>query len=452
MIQWHDAVFYHIYPLGLCGAPRTNDGNSPPVDRLRSLDPWIDHISSLGASALYLGPVFESMSHGYDTVDLFAVDRRLGTVETLVRFVERCHSAGIKVVLDAVLNHVGRSSPIFEDVRRNLDASTHADWISGLRFDSGNRRGDPFSYDTWDGHLSLPKLDTGNPDVREYLLKAVEHWIERYDIDGLRLDAADHLDVDFIRALRRQCKSVRPDFFLLGEMVHGDYRLLANEEMLDSVTNYECYKGLYSSHNDGNLFEIAYSLNRQFGPDGIYRGLPLYNFADNHDVDRIVEVLREPSHLHSIHVLLFTMPGVPSIYYGSEWGIPGARTETSDAALRPQIDLSRAAEQAAHPELPGVIERLSGIRNASAALRRGNYRQLHVEHEAFAFVRRHGKEIAVVAVNSGREPVTLDLLIPELTDGTLFDALDGHTPISVAAGRCRIEGVPPSSGRILLLE
>ncbi|HEV7732245.1 MAG TPA: alpha-amylase family glycosyl hydrolase, partial [Candidatus Binatia bacterium] len=282
-----DAVFYHVYPLGLCGAPASNDGASPPVPRLAALHAWLDHWRTLGVTALYLGPLFESSSHGYDTADYFHVDRRLGDDDTLAALVTACHRRGIRVILDGVFHHVGRAFWAFRDVQANGDASEHRAWFAGIDFSRRSPLGDRFSYDTWHGHHELVKLDLGHRPVRDHLLAAVRHWFERYDIDGLRLDVAESIDPDFLRELAGFCRTLRPDAWLLGEVIHGNYARWANPETLDSVTNYQAYKGLYSSHDDRNYFELAHTLERQFGREGRYRGLPLYAFADNHDVTRI---------------------------------------------------------------------------------------------------------------------------------------------------------------------
>ncbi|MEO1255282.1 MAG: alpha-amylase family glycosyl hydrolase [Bacteroidota bacterium] len=165
----------------------------------------------------------------------------------------------------------------------------------------------------------------------------------------MRLDAADAISFDFFPLLKAHCRNQKSDFWLMGEVVHGDYYRWANDEMLDSTTNYEAYKGLYSSHLDCNLFEIAYSLNRQFSEDGIYKDLTLYNFVDNHDVNRLASNLKNPAHLYTIYGLLFTMPGIPSLYYGSEWGIAGKRTDQSDHMLRPTLSLDKV--DAPEPDL-----------------------------------------------------------------------------------------------------
>lgn len=249
MDHWTDeAIFYHIYPLGLCGAPPRNDFTSPPTPRLEQLYPWLEHIQSLGANALYLGPLFESTTHGYDTADYFHLDRRLGTDETLRRFSAALHARGLRLVLDGVFNHVGRDFWAFRDVQANHARSPYRDWFSNLCFDGRSPFNDPFQYEGWNGHYELVKLNLHHPAVKEHLFLAVETWIGEFNIDGLRLDAADCLDFTFMQELSAFCRRLRPDFWLMGEVIHGDYRRWANPVTLDTVTNYECYKGLYSSH------------------------------------------------------------------------------------------------------------------------------------------------------------------------------------------------------------
>ncbi len=443
-----DAVFYHIYPLGLCGAPEKNDFSSPPEERLDALYPWLDHIRGLGADAVYIGPLFESGSHGYDTVDYRAVDRRLGTNKGFAALCGAMHERGLRIVLDAVFNHVGRDFPAFKDVIANGERSQYAGWFHNLRFGGKSPYGDPFTYEGWSGHYSLIKLNLSNPGVREHLFQAAEAWIREFGIDGLRLDAADVMDPAFLRELAARCRRLRPDFWLMGEMVHGDYRRLANPETLDSATNYECYKGLYSSLVDKNYFEIAWSLNRQFGPEGIYRGLSLYSFADNHDVDRVASRLTEPAHLYPLYCLLFTMPGIPSVYYGSEWGIEGKK-DGSDRPLRPRLDLASAPQNAAHPGLAPVISRLAGIRKANRALRAGGYAQLHVSHEQLAFMREAEGQRIIVAVNSAAAPARLQLQIPAGPDCRLVDLLNPGDSFPVKGGRAAIDSLPPRWARIL---
>jgi glycosidase len=438
----HDAIFYHIYPLGMLGAPEQNNFVAAPEPRLAQLHNWIPHLRDLGVNALYLGPLFESGAHGYDTVDYLQVDRRLGTNQTLADLNSALHDNGIRVILDGVFHHVGRDFWAFRDVQANGEHSAYRDWFVGLHFGGHSPYGDPFTYEAWQGHYNLVKLNLQHPDVRAHLFAAIEQWVEQFGIDGLRLDVAEDIDLDFLRDLAAHCRQRWPDFWLLGEVIHGDYRRWANPEILDSVTNYEAYKGLYSSHNDGNYFEIAYSLNRQFGAQGMYRDTPLYVFADNHDVNRIASVLRNPAHLYPLHALLFTIPGVPSIYYGSEWGIGGKKQNGSDEGLRPQFNSPAAGEHAPHPDLAPVIARLAHIRQQTTALRRGAYEQLLVAHEQLAFARQWEGEYVVVAVNSAAEPASLRVPVTAPDGQTFVDLLAPEQHFTVQQGHLNLADVP----------
>lgn len=449
MTTWADnAIFYHIYPLGLCGAPQHNDFTSPAVPRLGELHAWLDHVQWLGANALYLGPLFESGSHGYDTADYYHLDRRLGDDATLAHFSADLHARGLRLVLDGVFNHVGRDFWAFRDVLARGEASPYRDWFANLRFGARSPYGDPFSYEGWNGHHSLVKLNLANPQVRDHLFGAVRTWVERFNIDGLRLDAADCLDFDFQRALASFCRQLRPDFWLMGEVIHGDYTRWANPQTLDATTNYECYKGLYSSLADRNYYEIAYALNRQFGPGGIYRGLGLYAFADNHDVDRVASLLPDPALLYPLYALLFTMPGVPSIYYGSEWGLTGRKLNGSDAPLRPALDLDTTMRQAPRPDLPGVIARLARIRAGSPALQGGDYRQVMVAHQQFAFARSLPNETVLAVFNAADQPAQLNLALPGGCSPVLEDLLNPGERFNAQGGGVSLS-VPPRWARIL---
>ena len=438
-----DAIFYHIYPLGLCDAPHRNDFQSQPVPRLDVLYGWLDHIQQLGVNAIYLGPVFESTAHGYDTVDYFHVDRRLGTNDTLQNLIGAMKQRGLRVVLDGVFNHVGRDFWAFRDVMQHGEQSQYCSWFCGLNFNEQSPYGDCFSYDGWAGHYDLVKLNLQNDAVRTHLLDAVTYWIQHFDIDGLRLDAADKIQPDFFRALRHHCIQQKPDFWLMGEVVHGDYRQWANDAMLHATTNYESYKGLYSSHVDQNYFEIAYALNRQFGPGGIYRGIDLYNFVDNHDVNRIASNLTTPGHLYTVYGLLFTIPGVPSIYYGSEWGVPGRRTDKSDRMLRPALNLH--AERYPHPDLYDAIQRFAQVRHTSPALKHGNYEECVVASEQFAFQRKTDGQQVLVLLNAASQEATIPIMHPTATHfvdllnhNERFEAHPGQTAISVPSHWLRI--------------
>jgi len=449
-----EAIFYHIYPLGFCGAPKTNDHVSAPVTRLKQIEGWIEHIKYLGANAIYFGPVFESDSHGYDTVDYYCIDRRLGTNETFVGLSNLLHDQNIRVIIDGVFNHVGRGFWAFQDVIKDGQNSKYCDWFSNLRFDKTSPYGDNFSYETWNGFYNLVKLNLKNEDVRKYMFDAIGSWITDYNIDGLRLDCADCLDLDFLKDLNTFCKGMKTDFFLLGEIVsgYGSYAKWLAGGILDSVTNYECYKSLYSSHNDRNFFEIAYSLNRQFGEErGLYRGSYLYSFADNHDVDRIGSTLKRPADLYTLYAILFTMPGLSSVYYGSEWGIPGKKINGSDEELRPQLDLANISASSPNKDLPKAIAKFASIRESSPALMHGRYKQLLVKSTLFCFARLSGEECIIVIINASEQLKSASLDIP-VKGCRLIDLANEGEMFEINNGKCHISIIYPNWLRILKVE
>ncbi len=449
MPQWIDgAIFYHMYPLGLLDAPARNDMEEDIEHRLSALAEWGRHAATLGCNAVYLGPVFESTSHGYDTIDYTRVDRRLGDNQDLADLIASYHGQGLRVILDGVFNHVGREFHAFQDLLERGAESPFRDWFVNVDFSQRSPLGDPFSYYAYEGNFDLVKLNLHNADVREHLFDVARRWFREFDIDGIRFDAVDGIDHGFLKDFAAVCREANPDCWLMGEVVNGDYREWTEPGELDSCTNYEAFKGLYSSFNDRNLFEIAWSLNREFGPDGVYRHLRLYSFADNHDVNRVASLLHRAEDLASLYAILFAMPGVPSIYYGSEWGISGDKGQANDVVLRPALNLTDAAA-APHPWLAGFIAQLAEIRRASPALRYGDYRQLHVSPEQLAFQRLADDEVALVVVNAWDGTADVELAV-DLVDGLcLVDGLDVATSVSVASGQLRVS-VPPNSTRILI--
>ncbi len=447
---YEESIFYHIYPLGLCGAPTHNNLSLASSAILTRVCTWIPHLIEMGISAVYLGPLFESESHGYDTIDYFKLDRRLGTNFTLKQVIDEFHRNEIRVVLDGVFHHVGREFYAFQDLQRHLQHSHFKDWFCGVDFQQRSPYGDPFSYAGWNGHHNLVKLNVLHPQVEEHLFDAVRFWIEEFEIDGLRLDAADVLDIAFMRRLAAFVKGQKPDFWLMGEVIHGDYRQWANPEVLHSTTNYEGYKGLYSSFNDRNCFEIAYSLSRLFDDDGgLYRGLYLYNFADNHDVSRVASILQRQEQLFPLYLLLFCMPGLPSLYYGSEWGIEGQKHPDSDQMLRPELHLAELRGRG-RADLFESIVRFSRIRHQSSALQHGGYKQLHVAAEQLVFLRRHEEENVVVAINASEQPTAVSIQL-SCKDSIAVDRLNEHERFSCRQGVLSLD-IPPCWGRVLRIQ
>ena len=445
MSQWiKDSVFYHIYPLGFCGCPEYNDGIVEY--RLDKLIQWIPHLKEMGINALYIGPVFQSKKHGYDTSDYYTIDCRLGDNESFKRICQKLHENGIRIVLDGVFNHVGREFWAFKDVQQYGRASQYCGWFQNLNFGGRSPYNDNFWYEGWSGHYDLVKLNLYNRDVVDHLMGAVGKWIDEFGIDGLRLDAADCIEPNFFKELRNFCKSKNPNFWLMGEIIHGDYNRWANPEMMDSVTNYECYKGIYSSHNDKNYFEIAHSLQRQFSKGGIYQNLCLYNFIDNHDVNRIGSTLRNLNHINNVYTILFTMPGVPSIYYGSEWAIEGKRTRESDVMLRPCLDLDSIMGRS--ETLVPHIGKLSALRRHFSALCDGKYENVVIRNEQLVFKRYNNNNTMITALNLSDCDYTADFGI---NGGcVLTDVLGDGAQFRVENGRTRIN-IPPNGARVMIL-
>ena len=405
MSTWYErGVFYHMYPLGMTGAPKHNDATEV-TNRFEELDKWISHIRSLGANAIYIGPLFESTSHGYDTRDYKLVDRRLGDNGSFRKFVDQCHQEGIKVVVDGVFNHTGREFFAFKDIQEKRWDSPYKDWYKGVNFDWQSPCGDSFGYEAWQGHFELPCLNLFNPGVRSYLFDVIRFWIDEFDIDGIRLDCANVLDFNFMKEMRSQTEAMKEDFWLMGEVIHGDYSRWVNNEMLHSVTNYELHKSLYSGFNDHNFFEIAHNVRRL---EAI--GRQLYTFVDNHDEDRIATKLKLREHLFPIYICLFTLPGIPSIYYGGEWGVEGKRTNTSDEALRPAISIEQEGEL--HCELTDLIAQLGQIHSQQEPLHTGRYQELLLTNRQYAFARHGEDSVIIAAVNNDDEPASLSIPVP----------------------------------------
>ena len=439
MSWYNEAIFYHIYPLGLTGAPKTND-YSAPVSRLNTLLPWIDHIKEIGCTALYIGPLFESVGHGYDTTDYKKLDSRLGTNEDLKNFVAACHEKGIKVIFDGVFNHTGRDFFAFKDIQQNREHSRYLNWYCNVNFGGNNEYNDGFSYENWGGYNLLVKLNQRNPEVQNYICDVIRFWVSEFDVDGIRLDAADVLDFDFMRALRRTAAEVKEDFWLMGEVIHGDYSRWVNGETLHSVTNYALHKALYSGHNDHNYFEIAHTVKylQNMG------NLDLYNFVDNHDVERIYTKLSNKAHFAPVHVLLYTLPGVPSIYYGSEFGIEGKKEKFSDDSLRPALNIEDYADAVQKNPCTALIAALGKVRQHTPALSYGSYAELQLTNRQFAFARDLDGVRVIVTVNNDDNAAGMSL--PAGNCAEYIGTLTGQK-VSVQGGRINVT-VAANSGEI----
>ena len=440
-MAWYDeAVFYHIYPLGLTGAPATNEYLSP-VSRINMLYDWVKHIRETGFNALYIGPLCESVGHGYETTDYKKLDSRLGTNEDLKKFVSHCHENGIRVIFDGVFNHTGRDFFAFKDIKEKRENSPYKDWYK-VNFWGNNSYNDGFSYENWGGYDLLVKLNQKNPEVIDYICGVIRYWVSEFDIDGIRLDAADVLDFDFMKALRRTANEVKPDFWLMGEVIHGDYSRWANADTLHSVTNYTLHKALFSGHNDRNYFEIAHTIKRNAE---MCKGLQLYNFTDNHDVERIYTKLSDKRHIMPVSILLFTLPGIPSVYYGSEFCTEGRKERHSDASLRPCLNYEELKDSIRENPVTRLISALIKIKKEFRELSYGEYKELLLTNRQFVFARILGESKIITAVNNDDK----DTEISFPADGTYKKALSGGE-IKAENGRITLK-ISGNSGEILIL-
>ncbi len=441
MAWYNEANFYHIYPLGMTGAPKVNDYGEP-VERLNKLLPWISHIKNIGCNAIYIGPLFESVGHGYETTDYKKLDSRLGTNETLKNFVAECHEQGIKVIFDGVFNHTGRDFFAFQDIKNNRENSQYRDWYCNVNFGGNNEYNDGFSYDNWGGYNLLAKLNQRNPEVKNYICDVIRFWVSEFDVDGIRLDAADVLDFDFMKDLRRTANEVKEDFWLMGEVIHGDYTRWANENTLHSVTNYTLHKALYSGHNDHNYFEIAHTVKRLNDMSG--GNLKLYNFVDNHDVERIYTKLNNKTHFMPVHILMYTLPGVPSVYYGSEFGIEGRKEKHSDDSLRPEMNYDDYAKAAKENYCVNLISALGAIRQQHKALSYGDYKELMLTNRQFAFSRNFEGTSIIITVNN--DDNDCNITVPAGNCSEYIGAISGRK-VAVNNGNISVQ-ISGNSGEI----
>ncbi|SEF86331.1 alpha-amylase family glycosyl hydrolase [Lachnospira multipara] len=398
----YESVFYQIFPIGMLGAPRENDdveADFKVTNRLAKIDEdWLDHFEKLGINAIYFSPIFESDSHGYNTRDYRLIDRRLGTNKDFTDLVKRLHDRGIKVVIDGVFNHVGRGFFAFRDVIKNRENSKYKDWFN-INFGGNSEFNDGLWYEGWEGCYDLVKLNLSNEEVINYLLESVKIWVEDFDIDGIRLDVAYLLDRNFLKRLRSYTDGLKADFFLLGEILGGDYKTIMADDMCHSATNYECYKGIHSSLNSMNLFEIIHSLKRQFGPEDwtLYKGRHLLSFIDNHDVTRAASIIQRPEHLKLMFAFIFTMPGIPCIYYGSEWGAKGGKNY-GDYELRAAFDKPE------FNELTEYIAELAKFKTKSKALNYGDFTDLMITNRQCVFKRSYEGESVFIFINADENP------------------------------------------------
>jgi cyclomaltodextrinase / maltogenic alpha-amylase / neopullulanase len=408
MSQWFEqAVFWHVYPLGFLGAGKSAlVPGSQPVHRLQDLEPWLDYLQDLGCNGLLLGPVFSSETHGYDTIDHYQIDARLGTTEDFGSLLAACRKRNVKVVLDGVFNHVGRQFTAFQDVRTNRQSSRYRDWF---RIDwSKTQTPDGFAYGNFEGHNQLVAFNHRNPEVIEYVVGVMNHWLE-FGINGWRLDAAYAVPTEFWRVVSAAVREKHPACWLLGEVIHGDYNRFITAGGLDSVTQYELWKAIWSSLNDGNFFELSHALNRhndfakQFSPN---------IFLGNHDVTRIATQLKNDKHIgHSLAILL-TVPGVPSIYAGDEQAFRGRKEHRADGddEIRPAFPAQPAGLSPQGKPTHVLYKELLELRNQNSWIGKSQIKILTLANSQLIYETNFEDKLLVVALNISNETHTANVL------------------------------------------
>ncbi len=320
-------IWWQVYPLGFVGAFPAAPSPEPGEHRLRRLATWFDHAIELGASGIALGPIFASRTHGYDTTDHYRIDPRLGDDADFDHLIAEARSRGLRVLLDGVFNHVGVDFARYRDAQHS-DAS--ARWFRG--------RPGQGAFDTFEGHSELITLNHESPEVVDYAVDIMSHWLQR-GADGWRLDAAYAVPQSFWAAVLPRVRVRHPDAWFVGELIHGDYASVVEGAGFDSATQYELWKATWSSLNDGNFFELDWALQRH--NDFLASFAPL-TFIGNHDVTRIASRLERPDHLAHALVVQLTVGGVPSVYAGDEFAFRGVKEERygGDDAVRPEFGLS----------------------------------------------------------------------------------------------------------------
>jgi glycosidase len=437
MPDWvQHAMWWHVYPLGFVGAERAAlPDDAPPVHRLAHLTAWLDHVVELGLSGVALGPVFASATHGYDTVDHLRVDPRLGTDEDLDAFLAAAHERGLRVTLDGVFNHVGRGFEPFQQVLRHGPGGPTDAWFH-LTWPDGAGPGTEPGYADFEGHHALVALNHDEPAVAGYVADVMTHWLDR-GVDGWRLDAAYAVPPAFWSRVLPRVRAAHPDAYVFGEVLHGDYVAVVREAGFDAVTQYELWKSIWSSLNDGNFFELTWTLTRH---DALLDAFVPLTFVGNHDVTRIASRLTDRRHLDHAVALLFTLGGTPTVYAGDELGLTGVKEDRAggDDAVRPAFPPTPAAlapdgTDPLPPEGRAVLDRhreLVALRRRNPWLHTARTEVLTGTNRTLVLRQHAGARSLLVALSTEDEPVTL--AVPgagsvEAGVGDLGSTADGPT-------------------------
>ncbi len=396
MSTWVEhVIWWQVYPLGFVGAETELARAEPEPHRLARLHGWLDHLVALGANGLALGPVFTSSTHGYDTVDYLQIDPRLGDDGDFDALVVACRQRGIRVLLDGVFNHAGRSFPPVREALEDGSDSAAGRWIQWSE-------GFPYFFE---GHDQLVALNHEAVEVQDLVVEVMTHWLER-GADGWRLDAAYAVPPEFWAAVLPRVRERFPDAWFVGEMIHGDYGDYVQRSGLDSITQYELWKATWSSLRERNFWELDWTLGRH--RDLLNRLLPM-TFLGNHDVTRIATQVADPRHVAHAVALLFFLPGVPSVYYGDEHGLRATKEDRTggDDAVRPEMPSAPSQVADADPGTWSVYQRMIGLRRRHPWLTRAATSTAQVANEHLLVHAVAGDDRLTLALNLSDGPFPL---------------------------------------------
>lgn len=387
------AIWWQIYPLGFVGAFPADPPPTADEHRLRRIAEWFDHALELGASGVALGPVFASQTHGYDTTDHYAIDPRLGDDTDFDHLVTEARSRGLRILLDGVFNHVG------SEFGRHREAVAGGD-------DSWFRKGRN-GLATFEGHGGLITLNHRNPEVVDYVVDVMLHWLRR-GADGWRLDAAYSVPAEFWAKVLPRVRSEFPDAWFVGEVIHGDYAGIVSASTFDSVTQYELWKAMWSSLNDVNFHELDHALTRH---DQFLETFVPLTFVGNHDVTRIASQLSDERHVGHALAVMLTIGGTPSVYAGDEWSYRGVKEERfgGDDAVRPEFPAHPSESDHLGHDTFRLHQHLIGLRRRHPWLHHARTTALHLTNGQYVYRTSADEGSLVVALNVDDKPLQMPL-------------------------------------------
>ncbi len=393
-------IFYHIYPIGFFDAPKFNNQKEEITNRLEKLRNYYEHFKNLGINAIQFGPLFESLSHGYDTIDYMMIDRRLGTNDLFKDIVAELHELGIKVIIDGVFNHVSREFSSFKDIREYRENSWRKHWHY-IDFSKNNPYNDGFDYKNWEGYYELVKLNLMEKDVKDYIFSVVSYWLKEIDVDGWRLDVAYEINSEFWQEFRIVCKTAKSNCFIVGEMIHGPYTKWIGPKLLDAGTGFQIYKSIWSAFNSNNMYELKAVLERSFHPDwGLNKDVVLLNFLGNHDTTRIRSILNDERYLYPAFIFLFTTNGIPKIYYGDEIGMYGIKKKDSDDDIRKPMPNLNTQWPKNGIKIFEHVQKMIKIRKSNHALIYGDLIPVFAQNNILVYIRKSSIQTIVVIINN----------------------------------------------------